>query len=166
VPRDSGGGAVLLVPGEHVWIDVVVPRGDPLWDDDVGRSALWLGQIWADAVDDLGVGGAVVQTGPMVRAEQGRHVCFAGLAAGEVAVDGAKLVGISQRRTRIGARFQCLALRAWDIEMLLELLHDATGGPPLKGPASVALRESRVATLDAPVGEIEEAVTSRFIGLG
>ena len=33
--RRSGGGVVLLVPGATEWIDVVVPAGDPRWDDDV-----------------------------------------------------------------------------------------------------------------------------------
>ena len=34
-------------------------------------------------------------------------VCFAGVGPGEVLAGGRKLVGISQRRTRAGARFQC-----------------------------------------------------------
>ena len=38
VRRRSGGGAVLVVPGDVLWIDVVVPADDPLWDDDVGRA--------------------------------------------------------------------------------------------------------------------------------
>ena len=38
VHRRSGGGIVFLAPGEHVWLDVVVPRGDVLWSDDVARS--------------------------------------------------------------------------------------------------------------------------------
>jgi hypothetical protein len=33
-----------------------------------------------------------------------------------------KLVGISQRRTRDGARFQCVVHRRWDPMPLLELL--------------------------------------------
>ena len=36
VRRRSGGGAVLVGPGDPVWIDVWLPRGDPLWHDDVG----------------------------------------------------------------------------------------------------------------------------------
>jgi hypothetical protein len=49
-------------------------------------------------------------------------VCFAGLAAGEVIVDGAKVVGISQRRTRAGARFQCSVPLRWDAARHAELL--------------------------------------------
>jgi lipoate-protein ligase A len=39
-----------------------------------------------------------------------------------VVVDGRKVVGISQRRTRAGARFQCVVHRHWDPSALLELL--------------------------------------------
>src|SRR5947207_41753 len=38
VRRRSGGGAVLLVPGDVVWADVTIPAGDPLWETDVGRA--------------------------------------------------------------------------------------------------------------------------------
>ena len=40
-------------------------------------------------------------------------VCFAGIGPGEVLVGGRKVVGISQRRNRGGARFQCAALLRW-----------------------------------------------------
>ena len=53
--RRSGGGAVLVGPGEVIWFDVVIPRGDPLWHDDVGRAAWWLGELWQAALVDLGV---------------------------------------------------------------------------------------------------------------
>ena len=51
-----------------------------------------------------------------------RKVCFGGLGPGEVTVDGHKLVGISQRRTRDGARFQCVVHRRWDPVPLLGVL--------------------------------------------
>ena len=35
---------------------------------------------------------------------------------------GAKVVGISQRRTRAGARFQCAVPRRWDVERHAALL--------------------------------------------
>lgn len=121
VRRRSGGGAVLLVPGRCTWIDVTIRRADPLWDDDVGVSFHWLGRAWADALGHLGVD-ARVHTAPPVESTWSRRICFAGLGAGEVVVGGRKLVGISQRRTREGARFQCLVHRAWDPVPLLRLL--------------------------------------------
>jgi lipoate-protein ligase A len=49
-------------------------------------------------------------------------VCFAGLGPGEVTVDGRKVVGLSQRRTREAALFQCCAALRWEPERLLDLL--------------------------------------------
>lgn len=121
VRRRSGGGAVLLVPGEALWVDVVVPRDDRLWEDDVHRAAHWLGAAWVAALADVGVV-AEAHTGPLVRTQWSRLVCFAALGPGEVHRDGRKLVGVSQRRTRHGARFQCLALRHWDPQAMLALL--------------------------------------------
>jgi lipoate-protein ligase A len=127
VRRRSGGGAVLLVPDEHVWLDVVIGRHDPLWTDDVSASARWLGRVWADALGELGLGEPVVHHGPMRRDRLAELVCFAGLAPGEVTTGGAKVVGISQRRTSEGARFQCVALRRWDPVAYAALLDDGAG---------------------------------------
>jgi lipoate-protein ligase A len=119
VRRRSGGGAVYVAPGGTLWVDVVVPRGDDLWDDDVGLASHWLGDAWAAAI---GVG-ALVHRGAMVRTEWSDLVCFAGLGPGEVTIEGRKVVGISQRRTRAAARFQCVAYERWDPAPLLDLLH-------------------------------------------
>lgn len=119
VRRRSGGGAVLLVPGEVLWVDVVIGRGDPLWHDDVGRSMWWVGERFASV---LGAG-ARVHHGGLVSSRWSRLVCFAGLGPGEVTLDGRKLVGISQRRTRDSARFQCALYRRWDVDALLAVLH-------------------------------------------
>ncbi|HEX3622368.1 MAG TPA: hypothetical protein VHT97_08645 [Acidimicrobiales bacterium] len=123
VRRRSGGGAVLVEPGRLVWVDVLVPSGDPLWEDDVGRSFGWLGRAWAEALGDPD---AVVHQGPLRPSRWSAMVCFAGLGPGEVTIGGAKVVGMAQRRTRAGALFQCAALRAWDPVPLVALL----GLPP------------------------------------
>lgn len=119
VRRRSGGGAVLLDPSSVVWIDVVLPTGDPRWDADVGRAFLWLGDVWVAA---LGGPPARRHPGPMVRSPFSDLVCFAGLGPGEVTVDGRKVVGISQRRTREAALFQCAALLRWDYSGIASLL--------------------------------------------
>ncbi|MDG2907434.1 MAG: hypothetical protein P6D49_03940 [Acidimicrobiales bacterium] len=121
VRRRSGGGGVLLRPGHVLWVDVVLPRGDVLWDDDVGCSGLWLGGVWSTVLAGLGLL-ADVHRGPMVGGAWSEAVCFAGRGPGEVSVDGRKVVGISQRRTREGAWFQCAALLEWRPRELVDLL--------------------------------------------
>jgi hypothetical protein len=105
--RPTGGGAVLVRPGRLIWADVIIPRHDPLWVDDVVKSSWWLGQAWAAALRTLGIdadvyhGAKIVNDGP----------CFAGIVPGEVTVKAKKVVGISQRRTRAAALFQTAILR-------------------------------------------------------
>lgn len=128
VRRRSGGGAVLLVPDEHVWVDVVIPRNDPCWDDDVSASALWLGAVWVEALAAVGVAGSVHRGAPL-EPDASRRVCFAGVVAGEVVdTHGAKLVGISQRRSRRGARLQCTVHLRWRPQTYAELLPGVDAG--------------------------------------
>jgi len=122
VRRHSGGGAVLLVPGEVAWLDVVLPAGDALWEDDVSRASWWLGQVWRAALADLGVGGAAVHEAAQAFGPLGRLVCFGAVGPGEVIVGVRKAVGISQRRTRVAARFQCAVYRVWAPDLLARLL--------------------------------------------
>jgi lipoate---protein ligase len=123
VRRHSGGGAVLLVPGEVVWLDVILPVGDALWEDDVGRASRWLGMVWRAALSDLGVGGGNVHDGGLACGPLGKLVCFGAIGPGEVIVGVRKAIGISQRRTRAAARFQCLVYRVWEPDVLARLLH-------------------------------------------
>lgn len=128
--RRSGGGAVLLVPGAQLWVDVVVPAGDPLWEDDVERASWWLGDAWAAALAEAGAGpSTVVHRRGVSDRELGRAACFAALGPGEVEVAGRKVVGISQRRTRAYARFQCVVYVRWDPTPLLEVLGAAPDSP-------------------------------------
>jgi lipoate---protein ligase len=123
VRRRSGGGAVLVEPGSVIWVDLVIGAADPLWSADVGRSTWWVGQAWADALRGAGLGDLGVWKGPMVRNAWSSLVCFAGLGPGEVVDEGRrKVVGISQRRTRHGALFQCACLLSWEPARLLDLL--------------------------------------------
>jgi lipoate-protein ligase A len=140
-----------LVPGEVVWIDVVLPAGDPVWDDDVGRAAHWLGDVWVRALAATGVAGGVVHRSGLERRPWSDLVCFAGLGPGEVTVEGRKVVGISQRRTRQGARFQCAVPLVWDPAALVVLL-----SPPRP-------TEADLAAVAAGVPSSPAVLTSAFV---
>lgn len=138
VRRRSGGGAVWVDPVTTAWVDVILPAGDPLWDDDVGRAAWWVGRAWQAALADLGVVPTEVHEGALACGPLGRLVCFATVGAGEVTTpDRRKLVGISQRRTRSAARFQCAAYSEWRPGLLVDLLRlDAEGARAVEGAAA------------------------------
>jgi lipoate---protein ligase len=158
VRRRSGGGAVLVAPGRQLWIDVLLPAGDPLWSADVARAFLWLGEVWAAALADVGIAGSV-HRGPLRATEWSPLVCFAGVGAGEVLDDvGAKVVGLSQRRTRSGARFQCAVPVEWEVAGLLGLL-------ALDDPRRAAGREALAGAgrgVGAAAGALERAFLRRL----
>ncbi len=110
--RRSGGGAVILRPGEMLWIDMIVPIGWADMPNDTRGSMIWAGERWqaalAPLLDDRIDGELIVHREGMVRAPWSDLICFAGLGPGEVLLHGCKLVGLSQRRTRHGCRFQGL----------------------------------------------------------
>jgi hypothetical protein len=161
--RRTGGGLVALDPAQVVWIDVVVPVDDPLWCEDVGTAFAWLGQAWVAALASLGAHTAA-HDGPAEWTAEGRVVCFAGLGHGEVTIENRKLVGLSQRRTSIGARFQCLAHLSWEPGRWWPLV---AGGLPTD--LSRAIEEAlsgRVAELGhrTPDGtSARDAVTAAFV---
>lgn len=180
VRRRSGGGAVLVTPDDPVWLDAWVPAGDPLWSADVTGAFAWLGASWAEALDGVGVHGATVQgSGPGACTRWSSLVCFGGVGAGEVTVDGRKVVGLAQRRDRRGAWFHGACVLHWDPTLLLEVLDlspgeraaaasglagvvtgvvdalaDATGGTPGFGPSAPEPATVADALADALVGAL------------
>jgi lipoate-protein ligase A len=120
--RRGGGGAVYLGPGEQLWVDVWVPRDDPLWLPDVSAAAEWVGAWWMAALAGSGQHGFDVHRGRSVPGAFGDLVCFAGRGPGEVFHGLAKVVGLSQWRAREGALFSSCAYRRWDPGPLLALL--------------------------------------------
>ena len=148
VRRRSGGGAVYVHPAESLWIDIVVPRGDALWNDDIGKSMWWIGDWWVALLADAGVVSAQVHRGAFERNDWSDIVCFAGKGSGEVFPQEShaqqKIVGISQRRTRDYARFQCIAYFQWDAAlhaaMLPGLAKDVDRIATLATPVPVGLR--------------------------
>jgi lipoate-protein ligase A len=146
VRRRSGGGAVYVDPVTSVWVDIVIPRADALWVDDVGRAMHFVGRAWREVLVDLGMGGLVVNEGAHVANDWSKTLCVAGRGTGEVFLgSGAKVVGISQRRTRDFARFQCIAYFAWDVALHLGAIPSLVDDP------------DRVATLVATIPAIAPA---------
>lgn len=137
--RRSGGGAVLLRP-DTVWIDAFVPRGDPLWVDDIGVAFGWFGEAWARALVSLGLASEQVRVhaGALVATTASPVVCFAGLGPGEVMVGGAKAVGLSQRRTREAIRLQSSLASRWEPQAHATLLAPGLGrAAPSSTPIAV-----------------------------
>ena len=154
VRRRSGGGAVLLQPGDAIWVDVLLPAADPRWINDIGQSACWLGDVWQKALRSLDVEGTTVHRSAMVRTTWSDHVCFAGIGGGEVVLDGRKVVGISQRRTRAGARFQCALYRHWRPEAHVPLF--VSPGPTVADLDDLAVEVT--ATPEAVMSAFETAL--------
>jgi len=161
--RRSGGGAVLLRPGGQVWADFFIPASDPLWRDDVACAARWAGELWAAAIEPLIADPVSVYSGRLAADQWGRLVCFAGRGPGEVFMDGLKVVGVSQRRSRQRARIQTTArLRrppgaagseAADADLdELELL-DIAPADRVSGRAVMAGRGGSVPTTEADLTE-------------
>ena len=147
---------MFLEPGEHVWLDIVIPRTDELWVDDVAKSMWWLGEVWVRALADIGIHGAQVHRGTLLNDTWGDLVCFAGVGPGEVTLSttGSKVVGISQRRTRDYASFQCTVFHHWAPERFSPLLRELPGVP--------AQIEERVTTVTASTDAVVRAVVKQL----
>lgn len=107
--RRSGGGAVFIAPGSVVWVDLLVPKSSR-WPDGLVETFMIAGRLWRDALVACGFDGLdLVEQGPG-GAPESRAACWAGRGWGEVVAGPTKIVGLSQRRTRWGARVQTMAV--------------------------------------------------------
>jgi lipoate-protein ligase A len=144
VRRRSGGGAVLVVPGQLIWIDIVAPPG--VAPDDVRGSMIWAGELWQAALSRfVGDDRLTVHRGPMRHTSWSELVCFAGLGPGELLLDGRKLVGLSQRRTRNGIRIQGSLYRAAPTIDVARLLRPPLPAAPLPEVATLAVDAAALA---------------------
>lgn len=156
--RRSGGSAVLVGAARVLWVDFLIGAGDPLWDDDVGRAAWWVGGLWAAVIGDR----AEVWRGALVANSWSSLVCFAGLGAGEVTLRGRKVVGVCQRRTPRAALFQTAALLEWRPEEYLPLVRRFPGPPEALAGSAAGLDGGAGAGAEAAAA-LEAALIDRLM---
>ena len=157
---------------QQLWVDVVVPAGDSVWNDDATLAARRAGRWWVDALVVEGADPELVRTDqdsrgrPANDRELGRVVCFAGIGPGEVEVaadDGIwwKTVGFSQRRTRHGAVLQCLVPRRWDHDTLVAALD-----PEVVGAALVKdLHDALLVGASPGIGDEADGLLTAFLAV-
>lgn len=156
VKRRSGGGLVFVSPHHTLWVDVIVPRDHPAWRVDVGRASEWIGEVWLAALSrssiDSGDRPLWIHRGAQESTTWSKLICFAGRGPGEIFDErGRKVVGISQRRTRSWARFQCALSLRWEPSVFVDLIPD---GPTIADVAH--------AGFDVGVGFDVESVRRSF----
>jgi lipoate-protein ligase A len=135
--RPSGGTAVL-VDTALVSLDLVLPHTHSLATGDVVRAYEWIGDLWAEALRDLGASDAralaveeVRALPPLARDDPLRLACYGTLSPWEVVIGAnppRKLVGLCQTRRRHGALYQTGVYLRLDSAALANLLAlDPTG---------------------------------------
>ena len=141
VRRRSGGGAVLVDPEDSLWIDIEVGVEDPRYLADPMAMMAAVGKWWMVALQALECCPSDIWQfeGAMECDAGGDLLCFAGRAHGELLAGHSKLVGLSQRRTRDGARVQ----GQLHFEDPTDLLLGALAEPPASTVRRPALIESR-----------------------
>ena len=146
---------MFVHPSDSVWIDITISRDDPLWKDDVAQSMLWLGELFVEALSPWVQ--ANVYRDSFSTGIDGRVVCFASSSPGEVFVGANKLVGISQRRGREGARFQCVLYRHWRPSEWSLIIASSD--------VRSRVADIAVATLNIPAQTLVNAVSQQLSGL-
>jgi lipoate-protein ligase A len=124
--RRGGGGLVLLGPND-LWVDWWIPAGDPRWHRDVHTSSIQVGRWWAATLQNHTDATVSVHEGPLSGNPEFRVVCFAGRGPGEVFVNDRKAVGVTQWRVREGV-FLSTVLQAGPTANVLAYLADAPDG--------------------------------------
>jgi len=143
--RRGGGGLVLLRP-DDLWVDWWIPADDARWRGDVHASSRMVGEWWADVLKRFVRGVITVHDGPIEGDLAYRVVCFAGRGPGEVFVDGVKAVGVTQWRVREGI-FVSTVMHAHASTDILDYLNEVPVG------LEIALRHHVVSSLTDAAAE-------------
>jgi lipoate-protein ligase A len=151
--RRGGGGLVLLQP-EDVWIDWWIPSSDERWSADVHVMSRRVGGWWGEVLASRLERDVVVHQGGLSGEATYRVACFAGRGPGEVFVDDRKVVGVTQWRVREGV-FVSTVLHAHSSAPLLRMLRDVPEG------LGEALNHHVVTSLGLDAEELTTALIER-----
>jgi lipoate-protein ligase A len=127
VRRRRGGGGLVYLQPDDLWVDWWIPADDPRWSGDVRASSLEVGGWWSEVLRRRVEGEVTVHQGPLEGDPRYRVVCFAGRGPGEVFVSNRKAVGLAQWRVREGI-FVTTVLHAGPSAAVVSLLADAPSG--------------------------------------
>lgn len=133
--RRSGGGAVFLEPSRQLWVDISIPKDDPLYRDDVQKSFFPIGSIFLEVLSRISRNEFEMHTGNLIGGLIGKEICFAGVGPGEITFEGAKVVGISQRRTANGSVFQCTVYSRYPFVEITDIMGSVVESVPMPGYA-------------------------------
>jgi lipoate-protein ligase A len=129
VYRRTSGGAAVLVTSDLLSLDVILPDTHPLATTDVVQAYRWIGELWQDALQTLGVAKAqaipteaVRAIPPLPKDDVLRLACYGTLSPWEVVVGKRKLVGLCQVRRRGGALYQTALHLRFDPKALGQFL--------------------------------------------
>ena len=106
--RSSGGSAVVIDPHSSIWIDIFLPPNDPLASKSIEQTFEVASTGWLALLNSLGIDGEIYR-GTYSLPPNYREICFAGRAHGEILVNDKKVVGMAQRRRRIGTYIHTMA---------------------------------------------------------
>jgi lipoate-protein ligase A len=155
VLRRTSGGTAVLVDRYAVSMEVALPIRHPLALGDIVHSYQWIGELWAQTLQVLGVEQARAIPLEEVRAlpkiakdDPVRMACYGTLSPFEPVVGLRKVVGLSQVRRRFAVLYQVGAYLRWQPEALTALLAMSDAE---RTSVSVRLRDS-TAGLDQLVG--------------
>lgn len=127
VHRRRSGGSTVYTDAGALSLDVALPTGHPLLSPNVTETYRWFGEVWAAALQSLGIDAWVIPPAesrpfnaaldPLVQ-----RACYGGVSPYEVCVGSSKIVGLAQVRRRQGAVLQAGVYTHWEPERLVKLL--------------------------------------------
>lgn len=125
--RRRGGGGLVFIQPDDLWIDWWIPSDDMRWSNDVHNSSIMVGEWWRTLLCQYVRDEVTVHSGSLEGSVAHRLVCFAGRGPGEVFVNDRKAVGVTQWRVREGV-FLSTVVHAHTSAAILDFLRSVPEG--------------------------------------